>query len=432
KIKTKKTLVLLDVHAILHRAYHALPEFESSKGEPTGALYGLSTMIIKLVKDLKPDYVVACYDLPEPTLRHEVYGEYKAGRKTVEDNLTQQLERSKDVFTALNIPMYSSPGFEADDMLGTIVKSLENNSDIDIIIASGDMDTMQLINDDKVRVYTLKKGIKDTIIYNEKAVLERWGFGPKFLTDYKGLRGDPSDNIVGIAGIGEKTAGELIQKFGSIEDIYKEIKNPKSKIQKEIKPRIIELLRTGEEEAMFSKMLATIRTDAPIYFAIPTKVWREDIDMKKVESLLMQFEFRTLGQKFAESLSLNMPEKPETDASPEDIFEVGLLLWVVDSNKTSPTLDDILSFTHTETLIDARKSLEKTIKEQDLSFVVEEIEKPLIPIIKKMKEAGIKIDTERLNKLSKKYHTELDSLEKKIWKIVGEEFNISSPKQLGE
>src|SRR3989344_2132749 len=179
-------------------------------------------------------------------------------------------------------------------------------------------------------------------------------------------------------------------------------------------------------------MLATIRTDAPIHFVLPEKVWRDDIDMKKVESLFVQFEFRALAQKFAESLSLTMSEKPTTIASPEDIFETGLLLWVVDSNKTSPTLDDILSFTRTETLVDARKSLEKTITEQGLDFVVEKVEKPLIPIIKSMKEAGIKIDTERLNKLSKKYHTELESLEKKIWKIVGEEFNISSPKQLGE
>src|SRR3954468_5928547 len=158
-VNKNKTLVLLDVHAIVHRAYHALPDFESSKGEPTGALYGLCTMIVKLVKDVKPDYIAACYDLPEPTKRHEVYKEYKAGRKKIDDALILQLERSKDIFKALSIPMYSSPGFEADDMLGTIVENLKNNKDINIIIASGDMDTMQLINNDKVRVYTLKKGI---------------------------------------------------------------------------------------------------------------------------------------------------------------------------------------------------------------------------------------------------------------------------------
>ena len=289
KTKNKKTLALLDVHAILHRAYHALPEFESSKGEPTGALYGLCTMLIKLVKDVKPDYIVACYDLPEPTQRHEVYADYKAGRKKIDDNLVTQLERSKDVFTAMHIPMYSSPGFEADDMLGTIVEQVQNMSkglfDIDIVISSGDMDTMQLVSGDKVRVYTLKKGIKDTIIYNEAGVKERFGFLPKFLTDFKGLRGDPSDNIIGISGIGEKTATELIVNFGSIEDIYNKLKKqPKSFEKAGIKKRIIELLKEGEEEALFSKMLATIRRDAPIHFVLPEKVWREDVDMVKKHS----------------------------------------------------------------------------------------------------------------------------------------------------
>lgn len=435
----KKILALLDVHAILHRAYHALPEFESSKGEPTGALYGLCTMLIKLVKDIKPDYVVACYDLPEPTMRHEQYAEYKAGRQKTDDALVVQLERSKDVFKAFRIPMYSSPGFEADDMLGTIVEQVKNMSkmpfDIDIVIASGDMDTMQLITDDSVRVYTLKKGIKDTIIYNEPAVRERFGFGPELLPDFKGLRGDPSDNIIGISGIGEKTATELIVNFGSIEDIYKKLKKDEKSFEKAgIKKRIIDLLKNGEEEALFSKMLATIRRDAPIHFTIPEKVWREEINMKEVQDLFVEFEFRMLGVKLAEALSLDMPKSASLDlpASPDEIFETGLLLWVVDSNKTDATLDDILSYTRTNTLPEAKKVLEKTIKDQELSFVVNEIEKPLTPIVKKMKEVGIKIDTKRLLILSKKYHTELSSLEKKIWKIVGEEFNIASPKQLGE
>ncbi len=431
--KTQKTLVLLDVHAILHRAYHALPEFESSKGEPTGALYGLGTFLIKLVKDLKPDYIIACYDLPGGTMRHEVYKDYKAGRKKIDDALVSQLERSKDVFKALNIPMYSSPGFEADDMLGTIVEKLHGNKEIDVIIASGDMDTMQLINDDKVRVYTLKKGIKDTIIYNEDAVKERFGFGPEYLTDYKGLRGDPSDNIIGIKGIGEKTAEELIKNFGSIEEMYKKLKKDEKSFEKAgIKKRIIELLKEGEEEALFSKTLATIRRDAPIHFTIPEKVWREDVDMKKVQELFVEFEFRTLAIKIAEVLSLDMPDKPDVNASPEEVREVGLLLWVVDSNKTNPDLDDILSYTRASNISDARKYLEKIIKDQDLSFVVESIEMSLLPICKSMTEIGIKIDVKRLEELSVKYHKELSSLEKQIWKIVGEEFNIASPKQLGE
>ncbi len=433
KSKSKKTLALLDVHAILHRAYHALPEFESSKGEPTGALYGLCTMLIKLVKDIKPDYIVACYDLPEPTMRHEVYEGYKAGRKKTDDNLVVQLERSKDVFKAFHIPMYSSPGFEADDMLGTIVENLKDNPDIDIVIASGDMDTMQLIVDDKVRVYTLKKGIKDTIIYNEEAVTERFGFEPSLLPDYKGLRGDPSDNIIGIPGIGEKTAEELIVNFGSIEEMYATLKKNEATFEKAgIKKRIVELLKAHEEEALFSKMLATIRRDAPIYFVLPEKVWREDVDMKEVQELFTQFEFRMLGVKVAEALSLDLPENSVGTETPEDVAEAGLLLWVVDSNKTEPTLDDILSYTRTNSLADAREALLKIIKDQDLAFVFEKIEKPLTPITREMKEVGIKVDVKRLESLGKKYHEELAKLEKKIWEIVGEEFNVSSPKQLGE
>ncbi len=434
KSNSKKTLVLLDVHAILHRAYHALPEFESSKGEPTGALYGLCTFLIKLFKDLKPDYLIACYDLPEPTLRHEAYKDYKGTRKKIDDALIAQLESSKKVFETMHIPMYSCPGFEADDMLGTIVDCINKKfKNIDVIIASGDMDTMQLVEDDKVRVYTLRKGIKDTVIYNEDAVRERFGFPPKLLPDYKGLRGDPSDNIIGIAGIGEKTAQELIVKFGSIEEIYEKLKkNEKSFEKAGIKKRIVDLLKEGEEEAIFSKTLATIRRDAPINFKLPEKIWKDDVDIKKVENLFREFEFRTLAIKVAEVLSLELPEKPLGNESEEDIYEVGVLLWIIDSNKTNPTLDQILSYTHTDTLSEARKVLEKIIKDQNLSYVVDNIECPLIPITREMKEVGIKIDVPRLKDLSKQYHKELAKLEKKIWEAAGEEFNINSPKQLAE
>ncbi len=437
KESNKQTLVLLDTHAILHRAYHALPEFKSSTGEPTGALYGLSTFLIKLVKDLKPDYIVACYDLPGPTVRHQVYEDYKGTRKKIDVDLISQLESSKEIFKALNIPVYSSPGFEADDMLGTIVEALKKNKDIEVIIASGDMDTMQLVQGTKVRVYTLKKGIKDTVIYDESAVKERFGFEPNLLPDYKGLRGDPSDNIIGISGIGEKTAVELIKNFGAIEEMYKKLKKDEKSFEKAgIKPRIIELLKNGEEEAGFSKMLATIRRDAPIHFVLPEKVFRENVDMKKVQDLMAKFEFRTLGVKVAEALSLNMPEKAgealDQNVSVEDVRYATLLLWIVDSNKTGADIQDVLSYTHKETLKDAVFVLEKRIKEENLSFVLEDIEKPLMPIVDEMKEVGVKIDVKLLEELSKKYHKELEVLEKKIWKLAGEEFNIASPKQLGE
>ena len=233
----KKTLVLLDAHAIIHRAYHALPEFMSSEGEPTGALYGISNMLMKIIVDLKPDYIVACYDLPQKTFRHEAYDAYKAGRAKADPALVSQLIKSREIFESFNIPIYDAPGFEADDVLGTIVEEIKRNpstgsagslqagsGQVNIIIASGDMDTMQLIDGKKVQVYTLKKGINDTILYDEEAVLSRFGFKPELLPDYKGLRGDPSDNIIGIKRVGEKTAENLIVSFGTIEEIYKQIK----------------------------------------------------------------------------------------------------------------------------------------------------------------------------------------------------------------
>src|SRR3989338_314976 len=171
----RKRLVLLDAHAIIHRAYHALPEFASSKGEPTGALYGLTTMLIKIVNDLKPDWVIAAYDLPKPTHRHEVYKEYKMGRAKTDDALVAQLIKSRDLLSALSVPIYDKEGFEADDILGTIVEKLKDNEDVEIIIASGDIDTLQLVDGNKVKVYTLKKGLSYTILYYKETIIKRFG-----------------------------------------------------------------------------------------------------------------------------------------------------------------------------------------------------------------------------------------------------------------
>ncbi len=467
-----KTLVLLDVHAIIHRAYHALPEFATSKGEPTGALYGLSTMLLKIISDLKPDYIAACYDLPKPTYRHEAYKDYKAGRAKADDELISQLKKSYDIFKAFNIPIYSKEGFEADDMIGTIVEKTKTlrhtqggEKDLDIVIASGDMDTLQLVDDDKVRVYTLKKGIKDTIIYNEKAVIERYGFGPKLLPDYKGLRGDPSDNIPGIKGIGEKTGSELIQKFGSIEDIYKKLKKDEEQFEKAgIKERIIGLLKEGEEEAKFSKMLGTIRRDAPIDFKIPEKTWKENLDAEKVISVWSDLEFRTLGARLKDVMSPKLKvESYQVDAkntelknesintglfaNTEDndpsqiksqfdgagkIKELSVILWLINSNITTPTLEDIYNFTKEKDLAKAEEILMDELKKRELVKVWQTIEKPLIPIIEKMEKVGVKIDKKELEILSKTYHEKLSILEKKIWDLAGGEFNINSPKQLGE
>ncbi|HAS84718.1 MAG TPA: hypothetical protein DCS23_01425 [Candidatus Yonathbacteria bacterium] len=437
KTDTKKTLILLDAHAILHRAYHALPEFSSSKGEPTGALYGLSTMIMKIIKDLKPDYIVGCFDLPQPTFRHEAYEAYKLGRAKAEDDLVHQIKRSRDIFASLGIPAYELPGFEADDLLATIVEKMKKEKDLRIIIASGDMDTLQLVGDDRVLVYTLKKGINDTILYNEKAVVERFGFKPALLPDYKGLRGDPSDNIIGIKGIGEKTATTLITTFGSIEEIYKKIKkDPESFKKVGLTPRIIKLLEDGEEEALFSKTLATVRRDAPIEFALPEKVWRESFEPEKAEALFADLDFRGLRDRLHDLVGIARKEKEEgideENIDPTLFKQAQIALWLLNSDLTTPSLEDILHHTKKQSFAGAFEALEAEIGKQGLGAVYRDIELPLIPIIEEAQRYGILIDKEHLENLSKKYHIELDKITSRIYEHAGGEFNMNSPKQLGE
>jgi DNA polymerase-1 len=447
----KKRLVLLDSHAILHRAYHALPDFASKKGEPTGALYGLVAMLIKIIEDIKPDYIVACYDLPGPTYRHKAYKEYKAQRKSMEDALATQINRSRDIFKSFNIPIYDKPGFEADDMLGTISEIAKKDKNLEIIIASGDMDTMQLIQGETVKVYTLKKGIKDTILYDEKAVKERFGFGPELLPDYKGLRGDPSDNIIGIKGIGEKTASTLISSLGKIEDIYKKLEKDKKNNYESFKKlgitdRIVKLLIEGKEEAEFSKMLATIRRDAPIDFKLPEKEFKQGVDREAVKTLFNELDFRTLGIRFTNVIDgkTNMDNTEVEDEKSIDVEDIvkdipkdeiektSLALWIIDSNRTNPSAEEILEYTKTNDFKKASEIIFKELDRRGLRKVYQDIEMPLIPVINKMEEKGVKIDVDLLKDLSKKYHKTLSSLEKKIWELSGVEFNINSPKQLGE
>ena len=486
KAEEPKLLVLIDAHAVLHRAYHALPQFTSSRGEPTGGLYGLSTMILKIITTFHPDYIVAAYDLPKPTFRHEAYKAYKEGRAKADEALVSQMIRSREIFGAFNIPIYDKEGFEADDVLGTIVQKIQDSrfkiqdSEIRIVIATGDMDALQLVSDKKVQVFTLKKGINDTILYDEEAVKARFGFGPELLPDFKGLKGDPSDNIKGVAGIGDKTATDLITKFGSVESIYKTLKKGKEKLLKEgVRARTIELLEKGKEEAEFSKLLGTIRRDVPIDFSLPEKLWCESVDLPKAEALFTQLEFRQLLPRLEEAVKrignkekgiqedtpttpprgLGTPpqagggeKKPATPRKtqegpsqasltdalatsgipPQELKEASVALWLINSALTNPTIDDIYGFAQTREWKKAREAVFDELKARKLTRVFEDIERPLIPVVDRMNERGVHVDVSYLQGLSREYHKELSLREKDIVKMSGVEFNINSPKQLGE
>ncbi len=432
-----KRLVLLDAHAIIHRAYHAMPEFASSNGEPTGALYGICSMLMKIVTDLKPDYIVACYDLPQKTFRHEAYEAYKGTRSKADDGLVSQIKRSRSIFEAFNIPMYDVPGFEADDILGTIVAQTKADKNINIVIASGDMDTLQLVDDKKVQVFTLKKGLNDTVMYDEDAVVARFGFLPKLLPDYKGLRGDPSDNIVGIAGIGEKTATDLIVQFGSIEDLYKKLKKDEAAVLAVVKPRIVELLKNGEEEALFSKTLATIRRDAPITFELPKKEFMEGVEVEKIEALFRELEFRGLTPRvhtiFGKSEATEAKEQEANEIiDPEELRKLAIGLWLLNSDLTNIGYGDISSYKGSKNFAEGKAKILADIKERNLTYVYEDIELPILPVVESMEKYGISVDVKKMEKLSVEGHKELSVIEKKIWGYAGREFNINSPKQLGE
>ena len=486
KLGASKRLVILDTHAILHRAYHALPDFSSSKGEPTGALYGLITMLLKIIGELKPDYIVAAFDLPEPTFRHHAFAEYKAQRAKAEDALVAQIIRSRDVLDALGVVRYECAGFEADDVIGTIVEELKDTKGVDVIIASGDMDTLQLVDDSHVRAYTLRKGLTDTVLYDEEKVKERYGFGPEHIADYKGLRGDPSDNIPGVKGIGEKTATTLIVEFGTVENVYKVLKtNPEKLVAAGIKPGIIQKLTEQEEQAAFSKELAIIRRDAPINFVLPP-MWREHVSLPTILDMLQEFEFRSLipriktalaaGSRFSSDGRVGSisPEKvpayrqagsespvqaggqpggpdyflqnqetgtPETEASlfaeveqvdQIEFEQIALAVWVIDSNITQPTLEDIYRIGKADNFAEAKKNILQEIKDRNLSFVYEQIELPLTPVLRSMESYGIKVDRTFLKTLSHTYQKELERMSANIYKAAGGEFNINSPKQLGE
>lgn len=437
--KTTRRLVLLDSHAILHRAYHALPNFSTSHGEPTGALYGLSTMLIAIIRDLKPDYIAACFDMAQPTHRHEVFDQYKAGRSKADDELVSQIVRSYDIYRALNIPVYEKEGFEADDVIGTIVEQTKKEKDLEVYIASGDMDTLQLVDGDRVQVYTLKRGVADMVTYNEDAVRERYGFGPELVPDYKGLRGDPSDNIPGVQGIGDKSATALITAFGDLDAIYKGIEKYSEAELKEkgITKRTVSLLTENKDEAEFSKLLATIRRDAPVEYVFPDGNWVDELDMQKVVELYRELEFRSLTRRVeelrvetgGEERELVPDETPLTEREHE---ELRVATWVLNSNLTNPSDDDILHYTQAHTLSQAREVVMAQLAENNLLEVFNDIEKPLIPILARMHECGIAIDQTKLTELSETYHAILSKHEATIFAIAGTEFNINSPKQLAE
>ena len=269
-MEEKKRFLIFDGNAVLHRSFHALPFLKTQNGELVNAVYGFLLVLLKTIRELKPSFVAVTFDLPAPTFRHKEFEDYKATRPETPEQLYKQLPRLKELLQAFRIPIFEKEGFEADDIIGTLAKKTKKNQifpGIESIIVSGDSDNLQLINT-QTKVYTLKKGVKETLLYDTEWFLERYrGLTPSQLPDLKALTGDPSDNIPGVLGIGEKTAIDILREFGNIENLYEELEGNSLKIRK-LKPKIKELLLNSRDQVFFSKMLATIKTDVPISFAL--------------------------------------------------------------------------------------------------------------------------------------------------------------------
>ena len=288
--QNKPLLVLFDGNALIHRAFHALPPLAVTRtGEPTGAVSGFATMVLKVLSELKPTHCAVAFDHPAPTFRHKEFAEYKAHRPPAPDDLISQFKRVHQLVDAFNIASFEAEGYEADDILGTLARQASQEG-IETIIVTGDMDTLQLV-EPRVKVMTPRPGkpFSDTVLYDEGKVEERYGLTPRQIADLKGLKGDPSDNIPGVPGVGEKTAVKLLQQYQTVDGIYQHID--------EVQPaKAHNALAENEEAARQSKRLATIVTDVPIELDLPNCAVGE-FDRGKVVELFRELEFnRLLGR----------------------------------------------------------------------------------------------------------------------------------------
>lgn len=391
---TKKRLVLIDSHALVHRAFHALPPLNTTQGELVNAVFGFFSIFLSALKELRPEYVAAAFDLPKPTFRHEQYAEYKATRVKAPDELYNQIGRVKEGLLAFNVPILEKEGFEADDVLGTIVQQLKDEKDLEVFIVTGDLDTLQLVGQN-VKVFTLKRGIKDTQIYDVQKVKERFSLPPEKMVDFKGLKGDPSDNIPGVPGVGDKTAAGILQQVQNLEELYAKLE--KLKLPEKLKAK----LREHKDQAFFSRELAAIKKDVPLDFSLEAARW-SDFDRTKVREFLASLRFATLQKRLDEILG------EKTEVVQEEKKEVG--------DKADPVLAEI----------------EELYQQKIFSSQIYQTEKELLPVIRSIEQAGILLDKKRLEKVGLKVGGELKKLEKEIYHLAGSHFNINSPQQLSQ
>ncbi len=304
-------LVLIDSFALIYRAFYGIPPSLTHDGHPINAAYGFASAVLSSIKELHPEYLVAAFDLPKPTKRKQEYAEYKAHRKPMPDDLIPQIQYCKKILEAMNIPIVAAEGYEGEDVIATIVAKVKGDSlkvtgkkpqtsnlkpeNLESIIVTGDSDTFQLI-DKTTRVYSMARGANQAVMYDIEKVKERYGLTPKEFVDYKALKGDASDNIPGVPGIGEKGAAKLIVEFGSLQELFENLEKISEKYRK--------ILTENKEQAVLSQKLSQIECCAPIEFKLSSaKV--HDYDVKKVVKLFNELGFKSLVNRLPDSHRIN-------------------------------------------------------------------------------------------------------------------------------
>ncbi len=284
-----KKLLIIDGHSLLYRAFHALPPLSNGRGQMTNAVYGFLLILFKAIKDVEANYVVACFDTKKPTFRHEEFKEYKVHRAPMPDGLISQMPLMKKVLEAMQVPIFEKEGFEADDLVATIATRAK--AEAMVYILSGDLDNLQLV-DESVRVYTMGRGIKDSVIYDSAKVVERFGVLPNQMNDFKALTGDTSDNVPGVPGIGKVAAADLISRFGSVENLYSELATDTAVL----KPKIKEALKNNKENAFLSLRLVDTKKDVPMEFDLQACKFSE-FNETEVVAIFAELGFTSLMEK---------------------------------------------------------------------------------------------------------------------------------------
>lgn len=296
----QKKLMIVDANSLIHRAFHALPPFKTTKGELVNAVYGFYSILINILTRVNPDYIAICFDVKKKTFRHEIYKEYKGKRVKAPDELYAQFGRIKEILGILEFPIFEKEGFEADDVIATVSTKVEKDPDIDVYVVTSDKDALQLVNN-QTFVVSPAKGGTDNKTYNPEAVMERFGLTPDQIIDFKAIMGDSSDNIPGVVGIGEKGATNLLQKYQTLDGIYENLE--------EITGAIHTKLKEQKEGAYFSQKLVTLVHDVPIDFDLEKTKYKPEDFMKSVP-LFEELEFRSLIGRLKKMLP-NLPQISE-------------------------------------------------------------------------------------------------------------------------